>query len=510
MSVFKKLAGQTAIYGLSSIVARFLNYLLTPLYTGKDGFSPDQYGIITEMYAYIAFIMILLTYGMETSFFRFSTLKGNSKPKVFSTALTSLISTSLIFMTLAYVFSGDIAGWLNYEDHPEYIIWLAGIMAMDAISAVPMAKLRSNNQASKFAIINFVSVLVNIGLNLFFIVYCKYEYESPQHSAVIDLVYNPAIGVGYVFISNFIASGVKLLLLLPEFTYGRFKFDFALLKKMLPYALPLIVVGFAGNINETIDRVMLKTITMNEEIAKGTLEQAAKEIGQRENGIYGACYKITMIITLFLQAFRYASEPFFFNQEENNESKQVYARVMTYFVIVVSFCFLGIMLFLHFFKHFIPNPDYWEGLKVVPILLAANILLGIYFNLNIWFKLSGKTQYGALIATVGAAVTITLNWIYIPVYGYEACAWTTLIVYALMVILSYLFGRKHYPIPYNFRKIGLYAGLAAVLYLLSLPFDYTKSMSLEMGLYHGALLLVFIAIVLFLERPKKLVTSVGQ
>lgn len=507
MSIFKKLAGQTAIYGLSSIVARFLNYLLTPLYTGKDGFSPDQYGIITEMYAYIAFIMILLTYGMETSFFRYSTLKGNDKSTVFSTTLTSLLTTSLIFMALAYWFSGTIAGWMNYEDHPEYIIWLSGIMAMDAISAVPMAKLRANNQASKFAIINFVSVLVNIGLNLFFIVYCKYEYESPQHSEMIDLLYDPSIGVGYVFIANFIASGVKLLLLIPEFPFGRFKFDVQLLRQMLPYALPLIIVGFAGNINETIDRVMLKTITMNEEMASGTTELLAKEIGQRQNGIYGACYKITMIITLFLQAFRYASEPFFFNQEENKESKQVYARVMTYFVIVVSFCFLGIMLFLHFFKHFIPNPDYWEGLKVVPILLAANILLGIYFNLNIWFKLSGKTQYGALIATIGAGITITLNWLYIPEYGYEACAWTTLIVYTIMVILSFLFGRKHYPIPYNFRKIGLYAGLAGGLFLLSLPFDHTKTMTLEMGLYHTGLLLVFVAVVLFLERPKKLVTS---
>lgn len=451
--IIKKLAGQTALYGLSSILPRFLNYALVPLHTAL--YTTNQYGIITEMYAYVAFLVILLTYGMETAYFRFSNKEENEESMVFGTVLRSIVTTSFIFISSAIFFQQEIADWLLYPNHSEYVVWFAIIIGLDAVSAIPLARLRYENRPIRFASINLSSVLVNVGLNFFFLGYCMASYKSGNTNVIIDTLYNPDIGVGYVFISNLAASIFKILMSLPTFYGVKLSFNFSLLKKLLVYGSPLLIAGLAGIVNETLDRILLKHLLYD---TLGEIEAMS------QLGIYGACYKLSIIITLFIQAFRYAAEPFFFSQAKNKDAPVVYANVMNYFVAVCGLIFLGVTLYLDIIKYFIPNPDYWVGLKVVPILLLANICLGIYFNQSIWYKMTDKTKYGAYIAIGGALITIALNLILIPVMGYMGSAWTTLVVYALMVVISYVLGQKHFPVPYNLTKIVSYLGLALILF----------------------------------------------
>ncbi len=407
------------------------------------------------MYAYVAFLVILLTYGMETAYFRFTNKEGANEGTVFGTVLRSISSSSLIFISTAIFFQQEIANWLKYPNHSEYVVWFAIIIGLDAISAIPLARLRSHNKPLKFAAINISSVLVNIGLNVFFLGYCMTSYKSGNTNVLIDTLYNPEIGVGYVFIANLAASIWKILVSLPTFYKVKTTFDLALLKQLLIYGSPLLLAGLAGIVNETLDRILLKHLLFDElgEIA-----------AMSQLGIYGACYKLSIIITLFIQAFRYAAEPFFFSQAKNKDAPEVYASVMNYFVAVCGLIFLFVTLYLDIIKYFIPNEEYWVGLKVVPILLLANICLGIYFNQSIWYKMTDKTKYGAYIAIGGAIVTITLNLILIPTMGYMGSAWATLTVYVLMVISSYLLGQKHFPIPYNLYKVGGYLALALGLF----------------------------------------------
>ena len=492
MSPIKKLAGQTAIYGISSILGRFLNYLLVPLHASV--FATQQYGIITEMYAYVAFLVVLLTYGMETAFFRFTIKKDAVPENVYTTAVYSLFVTTGLFIALAILFSVPIAEWLHYTNHKEYVIWFAVIVGLDAFASIPMASLRAENKATRFAFISLSNVFVNIGLNLFFLGYCMPKYQAGEMNYLIETFYNPEIGVGYVFISNLIASITKFLLLVPEILKARYNFEITLLKKMLLYSLPLLVAGLAGIVNETIDRIMLKRMLIDTLGEKETMSQL---------GIYGACYKISIIITLFIQAFRYAAEPFFFSQEKEKNARETYAKVMTYFVIVCSTIFLFVLLYLDFFKYFIPNPDYWEGLKVVPVLLMANICLGIYYNQSIWYKLTHKTVYGALLAIFGALITLILNYIWIPEYHYMGSAWATLICYASMMIGSYFLGHKYFPIRYNLKKVFFYLFLAWGMYYLST----ILALELKVLKYalHTILMLLFLFIIFILERPKKFV-----
>jgi len=488
----KKLAGQTAIYGLTSIVGRLLTWFLVPLYTLK--FTTDQYGVVTEMYAYVAFLVVFLTYGMETAFFRYSTLKEYEPKKVFTTVIYSLFTTSFVFIATAFLFEQQIADWLQYPNNPEFVTWFALIVGLDAISSIPLAKLRADNKAVKFVFVNFANIIVFVSLNLFFLAYCLPKYNAGETNWLIANFYNPEIGVGYVFISNLIAVCVKFLLLLPEIFKARYGFELSLLKKMFVYALPLLIFGLAGIVNETIDRIMLKRILFETHGLKETMSQI---------GIYGACYKISIIITLFIQAFRYAAEPFFFSQENEKNAKETYSKVMTYFVIVCATIFLGVMLFMDVIKYFIPNEEYWIGLKVVPILLFANIALGIYYNQSIWYKLSGKTKFGAYIGIFGAAITILLNYIWIPLYGYMGSAWATLICYASMMFLSFILSRKHYPIKYNLQKIFLYLGLAFSLYF------FTTYLALPVGVLkygiHSLVLIAFLSVIYVIEKPKKVV-----
>lgn len=487
----KKLAGQTAIYGLSSIIGRFLNYLLTPLWTGI--YSAEQFGIITEMYAYVSFLVVFLTYGMETAYFRFSNKKEEDNPNTFSTVLLSLLTTSLFFIVICYAFAQPIAEWLMYPNNKEYIIWFAIIVAADAAASIPLAKLRQQNKALKFAGINMMNVLVNIILNWFFLIYCKGNFDAGNHNFFVDTFYNPKIGVGYVFIANLISSIVKFILLIPTAFSVSLGFDKVLFKKMLRYALPLLLVGLAGIINETLDRILLKRILVGEIGLTKAMEQV---------GIYGANYKLSIVITLFIQAFRYAAEPFFFSHAKNSDSRDVYALVMNYFVIVVSAMFLAVLLYLDILKYFINNKELWEGLKIVPILLMANICLGVYFNLSIWYKLSEKTTFGAGISIFGAAITIVLNLILIPYFGYVGSAWATLICYATMVVISYYYGQKHYPIPYNVKGAIVYVGLALTLFFVSV---YVKIFNGNESNYliNSSILVLFFALVFLIEKNKK-------
>ncbi|HRE73819.1 MAG TPA: oligosaccharide flippase family protein [Flavobacteriales bacterium] len=496
MSVLRKLASQTAIYGLSSIVARFLNYLLTPLHTSKSVFSESEYGVISEMYAYVAFLIIFLTYGMETAFFRFYSKEENDKRSVFTTTFWTLFVSSSLFIFVAVLFSGSIAGLLDYSNHPEYIVWFAVVVGLDALSSIPMAYLRAEGKAMRFAMVNIISVAVNILLNLFFLAYCMPIVKSGNANWLTDTFYNPAIGVGYVFIANLASSIVKFILLSPEIARSFSRFSFSLLEKMLLFGLPLMIAGFAGMINETIDRILLKKILSEPLGTDGALAQV---------GIYSAVYKLSIIITLFIQAFRYAAEPFFFAQEKEKNSGTIYARVMNYFVIVCAVIFLGVMLYIDVLKHFVPNQAYWNALHIVPVLLFANIFLGIYYNQSIWYKLSGRTMYGAWIAVFGAILTLVLNVILIPVFGFVGSAWTTFACYGSMMVLSYFLGRRFYPVPYKVGKVFFYLTMAFAMYYGStfIPIGW----GWERAIIHSFILGVYMAMIWFIERPLKNLNS---
>lgn len=455
-SPIKRLAGQTAIYGLSSIIGRLLNYFLTPLYTGV--FSTDQYGIITEMYSYVAFLVVFLMYGMETAFFRYYT-ESDNKPKVYSTSIWSLTATTFAFIGLMYLFHVPIANTLGYPNHSEYIIWFSIIVGLDALIAIPLAKLRAENKAVRFAGINFTFIGVNIGLNLLVLWYALPLYHSGQSNWLVDLVYNPEIGVGYVFIINLIASLIRFALVLPDYAKIKVIFDLSLWKRMIKYGAPLLIVGLAGIINETLDKPLLKWIL---------IPALGEEEAMSQVGIYGGVYKLSIAITLFVQAYRYAAEPFFFDQKSQKGSRETYAKMLHMFTAFVLFAFLIITLFLDVLKHFLQSEDYWVALDIVPVLLLANIFLGIYYNLSVWYKLTDKTVFGMYLAILGAIITIGLNLWLIPEIGYRGSALATLVCYFTMAVSSYIIGQRHFPVPYSITKLAAYFGLALGFYYLNI------------------------------------------
>ena len=489
MNPLKKLLGQTAIYGLSSIVGRLLNYLLVPLYTRY--FTTSEYGDVTLLYAYAAFLLIILSYGIETAFFRFSQREPN-KRVVYSTALISLLVSSSLFVALIYFNANTIAQALSFGDHPEYVQYFAFIIGLDTLSSISFAKLREHNQATRFALIRLLNIFINIGLNLFFIIYCPFAIKNNLPTAeFIQSIYSPNIGIGYIFIANLVSSVVTILMLLPEMTNSLWRFDKALWRKMMIYALPLMVAGLAGITNETIDRILLQYLL-------------PADISASEIGLYSAFYKLSIIMTLFVQTFRFTAEPFFFSQERERNAKQVYAQVMKYFSIVTGFIFLSVMIYYDLVKQFIGTSFHDErGATIVPILLLANLFLGLYYNLSVWYKLTEKTSYGAYMSLFGAAITIVLNFALIPHFGFVGSAWATLFCYFLMAVCSYFLGKKYYPIPYPLSRIALYFGLMLGFYFLSL--NYTFGMAIN-SLY----LILYIAIVYVLEKPKKRVISNPQ
>ena len=446
MSLIKKLAGETAVYGLSSIVGRFLNYFLVPLYTNI--FPASEYGIVVDLYAWVGLLMVLFVYRMETGFFRFGT-KAEDRDKAYSTLSTALLITTPVFCGLLIYFSSPIAAWMKYSGQENYIIWFALILGLDALSAIPFARLRLDGRPWVFAGIKLTNIAVNIALNLFFLLLCPYLVNQGWN---LSFIYNPNWGIEYVFIANLTASAITLLMLLPSYFKTRFQFDKALLRKTIVYILPLVLVGLAGIVNEVIDRVLQKWLLPYDD----TTNQAMI-------GIYGACYKLAMLLSLFTQAFNYAAEPFFFRNADRSDAKPIYAKVALYFTVVGALGFLGITLYIDIAKWFIGS-DYWDGLVVVPILLLANLCLGVYYNFAIWYKLKDKTIIGAYIASAGALITILLNIWWIPTIGYVGSAWATLICYASMAAASYVVGRKYYPVPYQIGRMLFYVGLAVVIY----------------------------------------------
>lgn len=445
----RNLVGQTAIYGLPTIIGRLLNYFLVPLYTRL--FSTSEYGVVTELYAYVAFLMIVATYGMETAFFRFSAKEKNN-PHVYGTSVWMLLSSSTILFGIIFMFRNSIASAMGYENHPEYMVWFALILALDAICSIPFAKLRNQERPLRFALLKVINIAANIGFNLFFIVFCPLYADQFSHS-FLQHIYNPEIGIGYIFISNLLASAITTILLLPDFFRAPLRWNKEIARKMLLYALPVMIWGMAGIVNETFDRILLKYLLVD------------KSLAMEQLGIYGACYKVSILMTLFIQAFRFAAEPFFFKQAENRNAPEIYAKVMRYFVIACLTIFLFCSLFLNDIMLFV-GKDFREGAVIVPILLMANLFLGVFYNLSVWYKVTDKTQYGAYISIVGALVTIVLNIVLVPAFGYTGAAWATLICYVLIAGISYLWGQRHFPVPYAIKACSCYLLLALAFFAI--------------------------------------------
>lgn len=455
MAGIKSLVKDTAIYGLSSIVGRFLNWCLVPLYTNL--FVQSEYGTVTYIYAWVALLLTLLTYGMETGFFRFANkTDGFSSDNVYTTALTSLLTTSLIFAVAVCAFSPAIAGFADCPGHPEYISMMGVTVAIDAFTALPFAYLRFQKKPVRFAVIRLLNIGLNIGLNLFFLLACPWLVKMAPG---IMGWYDGSFGIGYIFLANLISSAVTMLLLIPQLRVRSWCFSGRLLKRMLSYSWPLLVLGIAGVLNQSVSTLLFPKICgLNPDEAMAQL------------GIYNANFKIAIIMVMFTQAFRFAFEPFIFaraSEGDNQDAKlKTYADATKYFLISGLFIFLGVMFFLPILKYFI-SPAYFEGLKVVPVVMAAELFFGIFFNLSLWYKLTDRTIWGTYLSLGGLAITIALNLILVPRFGYMGCAWASFFCYGSMMVASYISGQRHYPIPYELVRMVFYTVLALILYLAS-------------------------------------------
>lgn len=438
---------------MSNILGRFISYLLTPILLYS--FHAGDFGDISVLFASAAFLNIIFTYGMETSYFRFNQIEDERK--VFNTALSSLLVTTLILCLILTFQAQLLADMMQQHEHPDFVIWVIAIVALDTLSVLPFSKLRHAGRPRKFAMIKLANILINVGLAAFFLLICKPAQEAGTGSFFGGL-YDPAIGIGYVFISQLLASIITLGLLFREWKDFKPTFDKKLLTELMIYSLPLVVVGFGGMINETIDRFMVLFRF------SGTVQEA-----RAANGIYSANYKLAILIVIFIQTFRMGAEPFFFKNASNENAKSTYARIMNLFVIACCFCYLGVVLYLDIWKYFMSvqkHPEYLQGLVVVPILMLSKIFLGIYYNLSIWYKLTNKNSTGAVITIVGALITLLVNYLLIPSLGFLACAWATVACYGTMMLMSYFLGQKHYPIPYEWKKVLGYIGVSVGLYIL--------------------------------------------
>lgn len=490
MHPLKRLASQTAVYGVSSVVGRFLNYLLVPLFTYT--FAPEEYGVVSEFYAYMGFLAVLLAFGLETGYFRFREAGEWPPGLVYGTALRFVILANAIFFSAFLLLRQPVADLLRHPAHPEYIWWVAAILALDSVGAMAFARLRAENRAVRFAVIKVLEIGVNIGLNVFFIVLCRQAFESDPDS-LAGRLWDPAIGIGYIFLANLVASLVKLVLLAPQFGGALTRFDRGLFARLIRYSLPMVVIGLAGIVNEMLDRAALKYLLPYD-----------LDTNMAQLGIYSACYKLSILMTLFIQAFRYAGEPFFFAYAKQRDARQTYALVLNWFVIFCVFLFLFVTLYIDIFQYFIGAP-YRVGLDVVPVLLLANLFLGIYVNLSIWYKLTDRTAMGAVVSLAGAAITIVLLLWWVPRYGYEGAAWAHLACYGSMALLSYLLGRRYYPVPYDVvRVLGYVLAGVAILGMSRLAVAQLGWQSIAVGTLG---LMLFLALVFwfdarhFIRRP---------
>jgi O-antigen/teichoic acid export membrane protein len=453
LASIKKLASQTVWYGASSIFSRFLFYLLTPYLTYKFRGTVD-YGKMSLIYALVPFLNTLILFAFETAYFRFMQRKEYVED-VYNTLFTSLLISTLLIAGGVIFFRESIARFIGLSNHPEYVTLSAIIIGFDALSALPFAKLRHDNRPRKYAFIQIARILLQIVLVYFFLTICP-DIIKKNANSILRLIYSPSNSVAYVLIANAASSIFAFVALSKEWSGIKLRINKKLWTEVIIYALPLTIAGFAGMINETFDRVMLQRWSP----LKG--DAATFEVG-----IYSACYKLSILITLFVQAFRMGAEPFFFKQSGEENAARVYARVMKFFVLTICFMFLLVALYLNVWKTlFIRDEKMWEGLRVVPILLFANMFLGIYYNLSIWYRLSHKTTAGAYITLIGAGITLAVNFLFIPYFSYMACAWATFLCYGSMMVISYLWGQKSYPVPYAWKKLVSYMVIVAVFYFI--------------------------------------------
>ena len=468
MANLKSLAKDTAIYGLSSIVGRFLNYLLVPVYTLAMSVESGGYGVVTNIYAWVALVLVLLTCGMETGFFRFANREGEEPMRVYSTTLLAVGTGALAFLALGLGFLPYIAGWLGYGEHPWYVGMMMMVVAMDAVQSIPFAYLRYKQRPLKFAALKLLFIFLNIALNLIY--YVGMDGDE----------------VGYAFFFNLVCTSTVMVCMVPELRGFRYVLDRALLRRMLRYCLPLLVLGLAGILNQVADKIIFPYVYPDK---AGAVVQL---------GIYGAASKIAMIMAMLTQAFRYAYEPFVFGKSRDKDNRQVYAQAMKFFIIFTLLAFLAVMFYLDILKHLIGR-DYWEGLRVVPIVMMAEIFMGIYFNLSFWYKLIDETRWGAWFSLAGCVVLVAVNVTLVPHYGYMACAWGGFAGYGVAMLLSYFVGQRRYPIRYDLKSIGGYVLLAAVLYAAGeyLPIE-NRWVCLA---WRTLLLLAFVAYVVKCDLP---------
>ena len=452
MSEMKSLAKDTAIYGLSSIIGKFLNYLLVPLYTYALA-RVEDYGIVTNIYAWTALLLVLLTYGMETGFFRFVNREDYNAPSVYKTAFLTLLTTSTIFAVLVVLFRQPLAAILGYADHSEFVAMMFVTVAVDAFACIPFAYLRYQKRPLVFAALKLLFVILNIGFNILFLVILGKN------------------DVFYVFLSNILATTIQTLCLLPFTMPKGGRFDGKVLKDMLRYSLPLLVLGVAGIMNQTLDRILFPYLYTGAD-------------AQAQLGIYGACFKVAMVMMMFTQAFRYAYEPFVFAKHKDRQSVEAYADAMKYYIIFSYLILLGVIFYLDIFRYIVASA-YWEGLKIVPVVLWTYVFQGIYFNLSFWYKLTDETKWGAYFSLIGLGITLVLQVIGVPLIGYWASCGSSLVCYFVIMLLSYFIGQKKAPIPYDLKAIGGYTaltlGLLAVYYAIRLYYIHNIWILMAIG-----------------------------
>ena len=495
MANLKSLFRDTALYGMSSIVGRFLNYLLVPLYTAKLAASSGGYGVITNVYAYTALLLVLLTFGMETTFFRFVNKEGADVRRTYSTVLIMVGTVCVVFVAAVLAFLGPVASFAGYPDHPDYVGIMCACVALDAFQCIPFAWLRYKHKPLKFVTLKLLFVVLNIALNLVYFLLLPALYANPSTHAAAAAVYDPAVGVGYVFRINLFCTGLITFFFWKELTGFRYVFDRALCRHMLSYSWPILLLGIAGILNQTADKILYPHVMPGAE-------------GKVQLGIYGAASKIAMIMAMITQAFRYAYEPFVFGSASERGSRETYARAMKYFVIFTLLAFLTVMAYIDVFKYIIA-PDYWEGLRVVPVVMAAEIMMGIYFNLSFWYKLVDKTIYGAVFSGIGCVVLIAVNIVFIPRYGYMACAWAGFAGYGVSMLLSYIVGQRKYPISYPLRSIGVYVALAALFTAVMMLLPHTMPKLARIAV-NTVLLAAFVGHIVYHDFPLSGLPVVGK
>ncbi|MCR5270046.1 MAG: lipopolysaccharide biosynthesis protein [Prevotella sp.] len=492
MANLKSLVKDTAIYGLSSIIARFINYLLVPIQTARFAASGGEYGVITNVYAYVSILIILLTFGMETTFFRFMNREGEQPERIYSTTLRMLATTSLLSIVLVLLLLDPIASAVGYADHPEYVAVMYVTVAIDAFMAVPFAYLRYQHKPVKFAALKIINILLNITLNLLYLIILPALKLNPF--GIYDEQFT--LDVAFVFYINLVCTLCSLLLLWKELRGFRFGFDGAACRRMLSYTWPLLIMGVAGQLNQAASQILFPYLY------DGSVEEARAQLG-----IYGACIKIAMIMVMITQAFRFAYEPFVFGKSKDKDNRETYAQAMKFYVIFTLLAFLCVMGFIDVLKYII-GESYWEGLKVVPIVMAAEIMFGVFFNLSFWYKLTDRTIWGAYFSGFGALILISIDILFIPRFSYIACAWAGFVAYAASMLLSYFIGQHYYKINYPLKDIALYVAAAMILFVFMRS---TSSWPLLGSLLFNALLiLLFVALIVKRDLPLAGLPVVGK